>query len=74
MFKAYEIRVSHLYQIKQHNLLVSIGVRFLYICSCHVIKFLRKRNQNILAIGSNVEFSLHRKMNKALIPLSKSGI
>ncbi|XP_052690623.1 vacuolar protein sorting-associated protein 11 homolog [Crassostrea angulata] len=25
MFKAYEIRVSHLYQLKQHNLLVSIG-------------------------------------------------
>ncbi|KAJ8321881.1 hypothetical protein KUTeg_000352 [Tegillarca granosa] len=25
MFKAYEIRVSHLYQMKQHNLLISIG-------------------------------------------------
>lgn len=25
-FKAYEIRVSHLFQMKQHNLLISIGV------------------------------------------------
>ena len=27
-FHAYEIRVSHLYQLKQHNILVSIGVSF----------------------------------------------
>ena len=25
-FKAYEIRVSHMYQLKQHNILVTIGV------------------------------------------------
>jgi len=26
-FKAYELTVSHLFQMKQHNILVSIGVR-----------------------------------------------
>ena len=31
MFKAYEIRVSHLHQMKQHNLLVSIGVEFIFL-------------------------------------------
>lgn len=25
-FKAYELNVSHLYQLKQHNILVSVGV------------------------------------------------
>jgi len=25
-FKAYELNVSHLFQMKQHNILVSIGV------------------------------------------------
>ena len=27
VFRGYEIRVSHLYQLKQHSILVSIGVR-----------------------------------------------
>ena len=26
MFRAYEIRVSHLHQMKQHNILVTVGV------------------------------------------------
>ena len=30
-FRAYEIRVSHLYQMKQHNVLVSVGVRLTYL-------------------------------------------
>ena len=28
MFRAYEIRVSHLHQMKQHNILVTVGVGY----------------------------------------------
>ena len=41
MFKAYEIRVSHLHQMKQHNLLVSIGV-------CHERNILYQYNNTVI--------------------------
>ena len=30
-FRAYEIRVAKVYQLKQHNILITIGVRIVYV-------------------------------------------
>jgi len=48
-FQAYKLRVTHLYQLKQHNILVSVGqdehginplVRFITgVCSCMSVRF-----------------------------------
>ena len=56
-FHAYEIRVSHLYQMKQHNILVSIGVCIKVTNIWHLLQQISKINISLVTLFTVLKYS-----------------